>query len=59
VAYPKKLKAGPEEMETSVDTFEEHSDKFEAMGLKGNPEVMEAIVEWQELHKCLVVLHRR
>jgi hypothetical protein len=47
--------AGPEEMEAEVVTFEEHSEKFEAMDLEANPEVTEAVVERQELRERLVV----
>jgi hypothetical protein len=36
VASPEKSKASPEGMKTMTDTFNENSDKLEAMGLEAN-----------------------
>jgi hypothetical protein len=58
VACPEKSKAGPEELEADVVTFEGSSDKKEAMNLKANPEATEAVVERLELRKRLVVWRR-
>jgi hypothetical protein len=58
VASPKKSKASPKRTE-AVDTFEGSSDRMETTDLEANPEATEAVVEWQELRKCLVVWHRQ
>jgi hypothetical protein len=44
VTCTNKLKAGPEEMEAAMDTFEEPSSKREATDLEVNPEATET--EW-------------
>jgi hypothetical protein len=48
-ACPKNSKAGPEEMEAAVVTFEESSDKMEIEDLEENSKATEAVVKWQEL----------
>jgi hypothetical protein len=46
---PEMSKAGLEEMEAAVDTFEEGSEKTEATDLEANPGETEVIIELQEV----------
>jgi hypothetical protein len=47
---PGNSKAGPEELEANMDTFEERSSKMDATDLKEKPGETEAAVVWQELY---------
>jgi hypothetical protein len=58
-ACPEKLKAGPEETEADVITFEETSDKIKSKDVEATLKATRSAVERQELHECLVVQRRQ